>query len=158
MNEHISREATYEYWPLDKDGNRILKEGSATIKELRFGAVFISGLKELEDHLRQEMLQALMPQVESCKTPEIAAMIVRSAIELGDKRRIGTKEFDLAVKSLAGIAYLTYLSLRVNHPEMTPSLALKIVSDSNTSKRFALLQTQLFTATGFKSDEGNLGN
>jgi len=152
MNGHIARRAVFEHWPLDADEKRIQKDGQDVVKELNLGPVDLAALKELEDHLRQEPLQTHMPQIEACKNPAIAEMIVRSAVDLGDKRRIGTTEFDRAVRTLPGMAYLLYLSLRRQQGEISPRIALKIFSDTAAQGRSEALQLALFTVTGFKDE------
>ncbi len=154
MNDHIATEASFEHWPLNADGERILKDGEPVIKNLRFGKVSLAALKELEDYLRREPLDTHLQQIEVQRIPRVAEIMVRAAVELGDKRRIGTPDFDRAVKTLSGMAYLMYLSLRAQQPEMSPKLALKILSDEAQHGRQEQLQGVLFKATGFVDESG----
>lgn len=154
---HISKESTFEHWPLDADGNRLVKDGVEVVMHLRFGKINMSALAELEEHLRRETLQLYLPQIEGISNPGIQAIMIEKAIALGDKRRIGMPEFDAAVETVGGVAYLTYLSLRKAHPEMNPRLAMKVFSDINASGRIIEFKLKLFSATGFDTGKAQAG-
>lgn len=141
---HIARSKVYEHTIKDSEGT-VLDTVNYTMSPID-----LSTLAELEDYLRGEVLSVIEQQIID-KPPLIQEVIVGKALEFGDKRRIGTKEFDRAVQTFNGMAYLLFLSVRVKHPEFTPRLGRQILNESNNNGHMDKLASSLFTVTGFST-------
>jgi hypothetical protein len=151
--QHISRVGVYEHTPLDADGNPKRGDlGQPVTETIQLSKIDLSLLTQLEDFLRSEALNSTYPVLQG-KPDHVQRMMIDSAMALGDRRRIGTAEFDRAVQSLSGMTYLLYLSMLAKQPATTPETARRIFSEANAlgAEKLTELTTRLFAVTGFNT-------